>query len=264
VQVGSAAATTLFDEIGPTGTVFFRLAFAALILVAIWRPRPSRSSRSQLGLAALFGFFLAAMNLSFYEALDRIPLGIAVTLEFVGPLAVAVGGSRRALDLLWVAMAAAGIVLLAGPGGSSPDALGIAFALSAGTCWGAYILISARIGQAYPDGTGLAIAMVVATALLVVPGVAGGGADLLDPKLAAVGLAVAVLSSVIPYSFELEALRRIPTQAFGVMMSLEPGVAALVGLIALSQGLATGEVIGIALVTGASAGALRGARVLDM
>ncbi len=232
-----------------------------MILVVIWRPRPSRSSRSQLGLAAMFGFFLAVMNLSFYEALDRIPLGIAVTLEFVGPLAVAVGGSRRGLDLVWVGLAAAGIVLLAGPGGSSPDPLGIAFALAAGACWGAYILISARVGRAYPGGTGLAIAMVVAAALLVIPGVAAGGADLLDPKLAAVGLAVAVLSSAIPYSFELEALRRIPTQVFGVMMSIEPGVAALVGLIALNQGLAAGEAIGIGLVTAASAGALRGAGV---
>jgi inner membrane transporter RhtA len=212
-------------------------------------------------LAVLFGAVLAAMNLCFYEALDRIGLGIAVTLEFAGPLTVAVAGSRRALDLLWVGLAAAGILLLAGPGGSSPDPLGIAFALAAGACWGTYILLSARIGRAYPGGAGLAIAMVFGAALLIVPGVAAGGADLLDPGVAAVGLAVAVLSSVVPYSFELEALRRIPTQVFGVMMSLEPGAAAVIGLIALDQGLAAEEAIGIALVTAASAGALRGAGV---
>jgi len=261
VQAGSAAATTLFDEIGPAGTVFFRLAFAALVLAAIYRPRPARSTRSQLGLAALFGVSLAAMNWLFYESIDRIPLGIAVTLEFVGPLAVAVAGSRRLLDLLWVLLAAAGIVLLAGPGGSSPDALGVAFALGAGSCWGAYILISARIGRAYPDGTGLALAMVVAAALMTGPGVAAGGEDLVSSELLGVGLAVALLSSVIPYSFELEALRRLPTQTFGVMMSLEPAVASAIGLVALDQGLAAGEVAGIALVVGASAGALREAGV---
>ena len=197
------------------------------------------------------------MNFLFYESLDRIPLGIAVTLEFVGPLTVAVWGSRRAIDLLWVGLAAAGIILLAGPGGSSPDPVGIAFALAAGACWGAYILISARLGRAYEDGTGLAIAMVVATAIMVGPGIAVGGGELLSLELLGVGLAVALLSSAIPYSLELEALRRIPTQVFGVMMSLEPAVAATVGLLALSQGLAAGEAAGIALVIAASAGALR-------
>ena len=223
----------------------------------IWRPSPFESSRGQLGLAALFGVSLAAMNLLFYESLDRIPLGIAVTLEFVGPLAVAVWGSRRAIDLLWVGLAAAGILLLAGPGGSSPDPVGFALALAAGGCWGAYILISARLGQAYEDGTGLAIAMVVAAAIMLGPGIAVGGGELLSWELLGVGLAVAVLSSVIPYSLELEALRRLPTRVFGVMMSLEPAVAATVGLIALSQGLSPAEAAGIALVIAASAGALR-------
>jgi inner membrane transporter RhtA len=256
VQAGSAVATTLFDQIGPAGSVLYRLAFAAVILVAIWRPRPATFTRDQLSLAAVFGVALAAMNLLFYESLDRIPLGIAVTLEFVGPLAVAIGGSRRLRDLLWVGMAAAGIVLLAGPGGSSPDPLGIVFALGAGACWGAYILISARVGQAFSDGTGLAVAMTVGAALMVIPGAVAGGEELLGPELAAIGLGLALLSSVIPYSFELEALRMIPTRAFGVMMSLEPGVAALIGLVALGQGLAAGETAGIALVTVASAGAL--------
>lgn len=258
VQLGAAAATTLFDEIGPAGTVFYRLLFAAVALVAIWRPRRADvSGPAALRLAALFGVALAAMNWSFYEAIDRIPLGIAVTLEFAGPLSVALWSSRRRLDLLWVAMASAGVVLLAGPAGSSPDPVGVALALTAGFFWGAYILLSSRVGQQFSGGRGLALAMVVAAALVVAPGIAAGGADLLDARIVAVGAAVAVLSSLIPYSLELEALRRLPVGVFGVLMSLEPGVAALVGLVALAQGLAPAEAAGIALVTAASAGALR-------
>ncbi|MGH2957691.1 MAG: EamA family transporter, partial [Solirubrobacterales bacterium] len=139
VQLGAAAATTLFDEVGPAGAVLYRLLFAAIVLLAIWRPRPHRADRGALGLAALFGVSLAAMNLCFYEALARIPLGIAVTLEFVGPLAVALAASRRALDLLWVALAAAGILLLTRPSGEA-EAAGVAFALAAGGFWAAYIL----------------------------------------------------------------------------------------------------------------------------
>ena len=258
VQLGAAAATTLFDDIGAAGTVFYRLLFAALLLMAIWRPRRSDvSGRPALMLAVAFGVSLAAMNYSFYESIDRIPLGIAVTLEFVGPLGVALWSSRRRLDVLWVALAAAGVVLLAGPGGSSPEALGVVLALVAGAFWGAYILISSRIGAAFEGGAGLALAMVVAAALMVAPGIAAGGGDLLDARVIGVGFAVAMLSSLIPYSLELEALRRLPVGVFGVLMSLEPGVAAVVGLVALSQGLAPAEAAGIALVTAASAGALR-------
>jgi inner membrane transporter RhtA len=255
VQLGAAAATELFDELGPGGTVLFRLLFAALVLLAIWRPDPRRSDRRALALVALFGVALAAMNFSFYEALDRIPLGIAVTLEFVGPLGVALAASRRRLDLLWVLFAAAGVVLISRPAGGA-NAVGIGFALTAGAFWAAYILLSARVGRAFEGGRGLALAMAVATALMLAPGIAIGGEALLDPALAAVGLAVALLSSVIPYSLELEALRRISVGVFGVLMSLEPAVAALVGLVALDQGLAAPEVIGIAAVTAASVGVL--------
>jgi inner membrane transporter RhtA len=195
------------------------------------------------------------MNLCFYAALDRIPLGIAVTLEFVGPLTVALVASRRALDLVWVVLAAGGILLLTGPSGSA-DAAGIALALGAGAFWGAYILLSARIGRAFPGGSGLAIAMTVAAALMVAPGIAAAGGDLLDAEAAGIGAAVALLSSVIPYSLELEALRRLAVRVFGVLMSLEPAVAALVGLVALGQDLAAPEIAGIALVIAASAGAL--------
>jgi inner membrane transporter RhtA len=255
VQLGAAAATTLFDDIGPGGTVFYRLLFAALLLALIWRPSPRGHGDEALQLALLFGFALAAMNLCFYTALDRIPLGIAVTLEFVGPLGVAVAASRRRWDLLWVALAAVGIVMLAGPAGS-PDLTGVVLALAAGGFWGAYIILSARVGRAFEGGQGLALAMIVAAAVMVLPGAGFGGEKLLSPAVIAIGAAVAVLSSVIPYSLELEALRRLPVGVFGVLMSLEPAVAALVGLIALDQGLSVLEAAGIALVVAASVGVL--------
>jgi inner membrane transporter RhtA len=212
------------------------------------RGRPPRDLR----LAAAFGITLGLMNLCIYEAMDRIPLGIAVTIEFWGPLAVAVAGSRRALDLLWVALAAAGILLLADPGGGSLDRTGIAFALAAGGLWAGYILLSAKTGQVWPGGTGLAIAMVFG-ALVTLP--TGLDADLLQPELLAAGVALALASSVIPYSFELEALRRLPARVFGVLMSLEPAVAALAGLVVLGQALGGVEWLAIALVVVASAGA---------
>lgn len=232
------------------------MLFAAVVLLAIWRPRLRGHGRDALKLAVLFGVSLAAMNFCFYSSLERIPLGVAVTLEFVGPLTVALAATRSRLDLIWVALAAGGILLLAGPGGS-PDGLGVALALVAGGFWGAYILLGARIGQAFGGGGGLALAMAVAAGLMVAPGVAVGGEALLDPRTIAIGAAVALLSSVIPYSFELEALRRLPVGVFGVLMSLEPGVAALVGLIALGQGLSLAEAAGIALVVAASVGVLR-------
>jgi inner membrane transporter RhtA len=255
VQCGSAAATTLFDRVGPAGAVLYRLAFAAVLLLAIWRPRPLEAGRDGLLLVCAFGLTLAAMNLSFYEALDRIDLGVAVTLEFVGPLLVGLFGSRRRLDLVWVACAAAGVLLLTRPSGSA-DAAGIGFALLAGAFWAAYILLSARVGQVFTGGRGLALAMAVSGMVMIIPGVAVAGGNLLHPGAAAVGAATAILSSVIPYSLELEALRRIAVGTFGVLMSMEPAVAALIGLIALDQGLAAVEVAGIGLVVVASAGVL--------
>ncbi len=260
VQAGGALVTTLFDDLGPGGAVLLRSMFAALVLAAIWPPRLSALSRRQLREAALFGLCLAAMNACFYVALDRLPLGIAVTLEFAGPLAVAVGGSRRPLDLLCAGLAAAGIVLLTGGvGEGGVDGVGAAFALAAGAFWAAYILVAARVGRVFADGTGLAVAMAVSAVLLVPFGVADGGRELFVPALLATGLAVALLSSVIPYSLEMEALRRLPAGTFGVLMSLEPAVAATIGFIALDQGLSGREVTAIAMVVVASAGALHSA-----
>jgi inner membrane transporter RhtA len=261
VQIGSALAKTLFDEIGAGGTVFVRVLFAALVLMLVWRPRVSGRRRGDLWLAVVFGLTLAGMNLAFYSALDRIPLGITVTLEFVGPLGVAVVGSRGALDLLWVGLAAVGILLLSDFGAADLDGLGVALALLAGGLWAAYILLSARVGRAFPGGSGLALAMVVATAFLLPVGVADAGADLLVPWILAAGAAVALLSSALPYSLEMEALRRMPAGLFGVLMSLEPAVAALAGFVVLGEDLVPRELVAILLVVAASAGAASGAKI---
>jgi inner membrane transporter RhtA len=253
-QTGAAIAKTLFDELGPAATAFLRVALAAVLLAVIWRPRLAGQSRRALGLAAAFGLTLGAMNLAFYEAIARIPLGIAVTIEFAGPLAVAIALSRRALDALWVVLAAAGILLLA-RGGGEIETGGVLLALLAGVFWGTYILLSARAGQAFPGGSGLAIAMVVGGLALLPVGIVGGGSNLLDPGLLAAGAGVALLASAIPYSLELEALRRLPAQAFGIMMSLEPGIAALAGFVVLGEHLRGRDIAAIVLVATARAGA---------
>ncbi len=260
VQFGSAVATTLFAQIGPGGAVWLRLLFGTVILLALWRPRIRGRTRRELLLAALFGLVLASMNFSFYSALHRIPLGIAVTLEFVGPLTVALAGSRRPLDLLWVALAAAGILALTRGGAGHLDPVGIVLALLAGAFWAAYILVNARVGRAFEGGAGLALAMCVATVLITPVGLAQGGSHLFEARSLLLGAVIGLLSSAIPYSFEVEALRRIKTSVFGVLMSIEPAMAALAGLIVLGQGLASREVLGIALVVIASVGAARSAR----
>jgi len=263
VQFGSALATTLFDEAGPAGTVLLRTAFAALILAAIWRPAMRGRGETTWRAVALYGVCLVGMNLCFYESLDRIPLGIAVTLEFVGPLTVAIVGTRSHRDVIWVVLAAGGVVLLAPGIGDGLDALGVVFALTAGGFWGAYILIAARIGRGAAGLGGLSAAMIYATIILVPFGVADAGTDLLHPGVLAAGLGVALLSSVLPYTVELEALRRLPERTFGVMLSLEPAVAALVGLVILDQHLLGREIVAIALVVAASAGALSSTEAVE-
>jgi inner membrane transporter RhtA len=259
VQFGSSLAATLFARLGPGGTVLLRLASAALVLLALWRPRVRGRSRSELALACVFGLVLAGMNLSFYEAIDRIPLGIAVAIEFIGPLAVAVVGSRRPVDLLWALLAAGGILALTRGGVSRLDGLGVALALAAGCLWAAYILLNARLGRAFEGSTGLTLAMCVGSVAMLPAGVAAGGGHLLEPGSLALGAAVGVLSSAIPYTFEVEALRRIAAPTFGVLMSIEPAMAALAGFLVLGQSLGLRALAGIALVTMASVGASRGA-----
>ncbi len=257
VQLGSAIAKHLFHALGPGGTVFLRIGFAALVLLVLWRPRLRGYARADYAVAILFGLSVAGMTFSFYSALDRIPLGIAVTLEFVGPLGMAVAGSRRLLDGVWVLLAAVGIVLLTPWGGIKLDPLGVVLALLAGSFWAAYILLSARVGRAFIGGTGLAIAMATGALVLTPVGVLSAGVSLLHPQLLLVGACVALLSSVIPYSLELEALRRLPIQVFGVLMSLEPAVAAIIGFLVLGEVVGLRALIAIVLVTVAAAGASR-------
>jgi inner membrane transporter RhtA len=261
VQMGAALAKTLFDEAGAGGTVFLRVLAAALVLTLLWRPQLRGRSAREVGLAVVFGLVLAGMNLAFYSSISRIPLGIATTLEFVGPLAVAVFGSRRPLDLLWVAVAAAGILLLSGFGGGGLDGLGVALALVAGGLWAAYILLSVQVGRAFPGGAGLTLAMLIAAVSLAPIGISEAGSNLLVPSVLVLAAGVGVLSSAIPYALELQALRRMPAGVFGVLMSLEPAVAALAGFVVLGEGLAAREIVAILLVVTASAGAARGARV---
>ncbi|MFD3456379.1 DMT family transporter [Streptomyces sp. NPDC058691] len=258
VQVGSALAKHLFDAVGSFGTVALRLFFAAAVLLLWWRPSP-RMGRRTWTVVLGYGVVLGLMNLCFYLSLARIPLGIAVTVEFLGPLAVAMAGSRRWLDALWALLAAGGVVLLM-EGRGDLDAAGLLFALAAGTCWGLYILIGAALGRHTTEGNGLALGMAVAALVTVPFGVADSGAALTQPWVLVAGLGVALLSSVIPYTLDLEALRRIPPRVFGILMSLEPAMAALIGLIVLQESLHWTQWIAVLCVVAASAGATRGTR----
>ncbi len=258
VQVGSALAKHLFSAVGSFGTVALRLFFAAAALLLLWRPS-LRMDRRTWTVVLGYGLILGSMNLCFYLALARIPLGIAVTIDFLGPLAVALAGSRRWLDAFWALLAAGGVILLM-EGGGEVDLVGFLFALAAATCWGLYILIGAALGRHTTQGNGLALGMAVAALVAVPFGVADSGMALLQPWVLVVGLGVALLSSVIPYSLDLEALRRIPPRVFGILMSLEPAMAALIGLVLLGESLHWSQWIAVLCVVAASAGATRGAR----
>ncbi|GAB1513351.1 EamA family transporter [Actinophytocola sp. KF-1] len=258
VQVGAALAKQLFGVVGSAGTVALRLFFAALVLLVVWRPT-MRIGRPAWTVVAGYGLVLGAMNLCFYLALAKIPLGIAVTIEFLGPLAVAIGGSRRWLDGLWALLAAGGVVLLT-EGRGDLHIAGILFALGAAVCWASYILLGAALGRHSSDGGGLALGMALAALVVAPVGIVDSGTALLEPWVLAVGLGVALLSSVIPYSLELEALRKIPPRVFGVLMSLEPAVAALVGLVVLGEVLAPVQWVAVLLVVAASVGATRTVR----
>jgi inner membrane transporter RhtA len=260
VQCGAALATTLFDEIGSAGAVFLRATFGALVLLALTRGAPLRVRDWPHSDVILLGVAVAAVNLFFYAALERLPLGITVTLEFVGPLGVAIAASHRRRDFVWALLAAIGVLLLSdGTGGGSVDALGVVLALTAGAFWATYIVLSDRVGTLAPGASGATMAAVI-SALLVTPfGLIQGGGEIFTPAHLAIGVAVGILSTAVPYVFEMEALRRLPRAVFGVLMSLEPAVAAAIGFLALSQNLAAIEVIAISLVVIASAGALRSA-----
>jgi inner membrane transporter RhtA len=254
VQFGAAVAIRLFHQVGPEGAVMLRLLIAAVLMVAVARPRVRLIPRSDLWVAAVFGLVLAGMNLSFYEAIARIPLGVAVTIEFSGPLALALIGSRRWSDLLWAALAGGGVALFTSGGGRRLDPVGIALAFLAGAGWIGYILLSKQTGRRFDARTGLAVALLTGALALLPVGLAVGGLALLHPRVLLLGTGVALLSSVLPYSLELVALRQVTPRAFGVLLSMDPAVAAVAGLAVLGQHLTTREVVALALVSAANLG----------
>lgn len=254
VQVGSAVATTLFDALGAAGTTLLRLGLAALLLLVVLRPRLRTWDRRAWRAAALLGAAMAGMNLVFYLALQTVPLGIAVTVEFVGPLLLALSQTRRLVDGLWALLAAGGVLLLGLDRSGDVPVSGLVLAFVAGLFWAGYILASAHVGQVLPGADGLAVALAVA-ALLVLPfGLEGASAVLDEPVLLLAAAGVALLSSVVSYGLELSALRRMPTRVFGVLMSLEPAAAAIAGLLLLGQALGPREVVALVAVSAASAG----------
>ena len=263
VQFGAAISVTIFDEVGVAGSTLLRLAFASLFLFLLSRPKVLQWSARQVRMAIAFGVTLAAMNLAFYFAIDILPVGVATTIEFIGPISIAAIFSRRLLDGLWVALAAAGVVLIAQPwSAGSLELEGVLLALLAAFFWAVYILIAQRAGEIFPDRDGLTIAMMIGTAIVFIPGVASGGAMLVTPQILLLGAVIGLLSSLIPYSFELEALRRMPARVFGTLMSIEPAVAVFTGFVVLSQKPTLLELFAISLVVAASIGVTRSARAL--
>jgi len=259
VQVGATVARHLFPFLGPTGTVFVRVGFGALILLAIARPRLSSLTAAQWRGVVPFGLIIAGMNLCFYQSIARIPLGIAVTIEFLGPLGVAIAGSRKALDFVWAALAAAGVAMLSVTGGNVTS-VGVLFALGAAVGWASYILLGQRVGRLVAGPDGLALALTVGGLALAPFGIAGAGARLLNLRNLGLGLVVAILSSAIPFSLEFAALRRLSSQVFGILMSLEPAMGAAAGFLLLGQLLSFRDLAAIGLVTVASAGATLASR----
>jgi len=263
VQTGAGIASRLFAQLPPASVTTLRLWAAALVLLIVAGRPAARAladlKRSRAWTDALvtvaFGVTLGFMNFAIYQAFARIPLGIAVTIEFLGPLAVAVAGSRHLRDVGWVVLAGIGVVLLTQGGHGHLDLTGVIFAGVAAICWAAYIVLSAATGRRFPGSSGLAIAMVVSAVLVTPPAVVAGGRAMFRPAVLVTGAAIGVLSSVIPYRLELESLRRMPMRLFGVWMSMEPAVAALIGLIMLGQHLSIAEWVAICCVMVACAGA---------
>lgn len=256
VQVGASIAVLIFPALGPMGVVALRIAFAAVLLLIIARPRLRGRSRADWMTVVAFGVVLAVMNTAFYFALERIPLGVAVTIEVLGPLILSVVLGRKALSWVWAILAFIGVIIICGFGFGELDLVGVALAALAGACWAAYILAAARAGRRFAQLEGLALALVVSTVLTLPLGIAFAGPAMLQVEVLAVALLVAALSSAIPYSVELIALRRIPESTFGVLMSLEPAAAVAAGFLVLRQALTWLDLVAIVLVIAASIGAV--------
>lgn len=256
VQTGAGVAKGLFEQLPPTAVVWLRLLTSAVVLTVLVRPALRARTRGDWAVVIGYGTALALMNFFIYQAFARIPLGIAVTIEYLGPLMIAVLGSRRRTDLLWAGLAGLGVAAL-GLERADLDPVGVLFAVLAAVAWAGYILLSAATGQRFSGASGLAIGSVVGVVLLGPPGIAEGGTALLDWRLVLLGLAVGVLSSVVPYTLELTALRRMPPRVFGVLMSLQPAAAALVGLVLLGEMLTVWQWVAVVCVIVASAGSTR-------
>jgi inner membrane transporter RhtA len=254
-QVGAAVAKQLFPLVGAAGTTALRLGLSSVMLLAAWRPWRIRPSAREARMIVVYGLSMGIMNLCFYESLNHIPLGIAVALEFTGPLGVAVATSRRLVDFLWIGLAAIGLAALLPLGFSAAavDAVGVAFALTAAVCWAIYILSGQKAGSAH-GGQTAALGTVIAAMVVVPIGFGNAGTALLSPGLLPLGCAVAVLSSALPYSLEIYAMTRLPTRTFGVLMSGDPALAALSGLVFLGEKLTVIQWSAVACIVLASAG----------
>jgi inner membrane transporter RhtA len=260
VQTGSAIARTAFDVTGAAGMTLLRLAIAGVLLTAVVRPAFRSWGREQWTATLALGLTMGAMNLVFYQAIQTVPLGVAVTVEFIGPLLLAVAQTRRPRDLLWAALAGAGVALLGLQDGGSVPLRGLLLALLAGLFWAGYIVSSARVGRALPGLDGLAGALLVGSLLALPFGLAGAGRAVADGWALLAGIGVALLSSIVPYACELTALRTMPTRVFGVLMSLEPAAAAVAGLLVLDQHLGARELVALVMVSLASVGVTLGQR----
>lgn len=259
VQVGAAIAKHLFGSLSPTGVVWLRLTAAAVVLLVVARPRLRGRSRTDWLLVVGYAVALAGMNWCIYQSFSRIPVGLAVTLEFLGPLAVALVTSRGVREVVWALLAGVGVALL----GFSPTSLswsGVGFALLAGAGWASYILISPRLARRWNGISGLAVAHGIGALVFAVPALIGNGTAYLDPRVLGLGLLVGILSSVIPYSLELKALRTMPTRVFSILMSLEPAFAALAAYLILRENLNLVDLTAMACVVAASVGITRSVR----
>lgn len=255
--VGTSFAKSLFPLVGAEGTTAYRVGFAALILLLVWRPWRHPLPRGDLGRIVAYGAVMGLMNLFFYMAIRTVPLGLAIAIEFTGPLAVAVASSRKLIHFVWIGLAVLGLGLLLpiDPGAKPLDPVGVGFACAAAVMWALYIILGKRTGHLHA-GRSVALGMTTAALIVAPVGIASAGVSLFDPKTMLLGLIVAVLSSAIPYSLEMIALRGIPKRSFGVMLSIEPAVGALAGLVILGEHLVASQWLAIGAIIAASAGAI--------
>lgn len=254
VQCGAAIAKTLFPAIGAAGTASLRIGISAIILLFAYRPNLKQIKANQWKIVAPYGLTLGAMNLIFYLAIERIPIGLAVTLEFMGPLLVAIIGSTRLIDYCWVILAGLGIVLIAPWSNDRVDLLGVFFALLAGALWATYIILGGKISKIMHDGQAVATGMLFAAILILPFGFYENGLANLTPQFLGMGAALALLSSAIPFTLEMKALGQLPPRTFSILMSLEPAAAAICAFIFLQESLSFYEILAVVCVVVASAG----------